>query len=456
MCRRTSPTRTRVLGVSSPAFFPTPTPPLASATSAIVPLRRHPPAHPFLKRSSTAAEVQAFKRRVPPRPAQTNKRRVSNGADEDHTMPSLSPSPSVQASQGHTYQSPPDPPVMYQSRHLGSVGENEPASFPFNPSFGSSYPPPVHQRAAFRPPSRPVYYLTESSSGSDFGGSLPNRTPYLGSLSDRIPPSLQGPAGIPLPPGSSTSSVFMPSLPHGHSLTHRGPGLAFPQTAPPHASSFPELAKITQGHIRTRSVQGEPPSATLLSPIDPGDPTWDNYQPDPHDPILRIGGDVPTYDLSNTSTWFRRGYNNIHTGQPVSPPPGQEFVPTLLSPDPPSAGFDSSHQGQGGPTLIASTPRAMPIRSERDRRTSINSSPYSPRSRPSPELSLCRLSSFGRGRSGSRGRASASVAITEKRAIGGDRMDVEVEDLPSASVRFRHPELFDGMLKDGPGMIGQD
>ena len=122
------------------------------------------------------------------------------------------------------------------------------------------------------PPSRPVYYLTESSTGSDFGGSLPNRTPYLGSLSDRMPPSLQGPAGTPLPPGSSTSSVFMPSLPHGHSLTHRGPGLAFPQTAPPHASSFPELAKITQGHIRTRSVQGEPPSATLLSPIDSGGP----------------------------------------------------------------------------------------------------------------------------------------------------------------------------------------
>ena len=48
------------------------------------------------------------------------------------------------------------------------------------------------------------------------------------------------------------------------------------------------------------------------------------------------------------------------------------------------------------------------------------------------------------------------MAITEKRAGGDDRMDVEVEDLPSASVRFRHPELFDGMLKDGPGMIGRD
>ncbi|ORX33845.1 hypothetical protein BD324DRAFT_205595 [Kockovaella imperatae] len=427
-------------------------------------------AHPFLKRSSTAEQVLGFKRRVPPRPPQAGKRQSSSVQDQndpyrdDAPMHGLSPSPS---DPGNTYQSPPE---MYQPHQLGSLGEDEPASFPFNPSLVQSYPPPTGLQSVYAPPARPAFYMTSSSGGSSdcLGGSLPSRPVYFTSHpADPSMPSTLVEGGVPIPPDASTSTVFMSS----NVRTAPQSGInSYPQTAPPYATTFPDIAKVTQGHLRTRSVQGEPPSATIMSPS--SQPTLGaNFgYVDFDDVALRLGGDVPTYDPQDAATWVRRGYNDIHTGEPV-PSLGfrevnpnmvpYQFAPTLLSPDSTTADAFSP-QSQIAETYTfppaveankshTATPRAMPIRMGRNDTRRASGSPYSPRSRPSPEVSLRDMVSFGRGTGMSRGRHSATGRSTEIRRSQDDRME-GVEELPSADIRFAQEGLFDGVLQGDQGM----
>jgi hypothetical protein len=244
-----------------------------------------------------------------------------------------------------------------------------------------------------------------------------------------------------------------------------------PASAPAHIASFPVNMHIAQGHIRTRSVQGEPPSASLFSPTTPaGHQSWSMSQVEPQ---LRGDGGAPTYQVDNPSTWIRRGYTDLNTGVLIAPPPQRvtstaaslpnNFAPPqYVSPTEPT-GFPSSvgHPPlsalatvspgvyQAGfaiptyrPAYMPTPPRAVPSRSER--RGSISSSPYSPRSKPLPGLSLGPIRNNQR---------------RESDTIGGKDREVRStpdESLPSAGVQGLHRGPFEGVLPvEGDLSMGQ-
>ena len=87
------------------------------------------------------------------------------------------------------------------------------------------------------------------------------------------------------------------------------PNSGLPASAPPETTQFP--FRIFQERMRTRSDQGEPPSATLYSPISP--------MVAPHmpidDPHLHGTTGRLTFDPDDGSSWARRGLVDISAGQ---------------------------------------------------------------------------------------------------------------------------------------------
>lgn len=243
-----------------------------------------------------------------------------------------------------------------------------------------------------------------------------------------------------------------------------------PASAPAHIASFPANMQIAQGHIRTRSVQGEPPSATLFSPNAPMDQaTWGSEPVD-----LRANGDggPPTYQANEPSTWSRRGYTDINSGAPMAAPsdrpnvtpaslPNHFVVPSYVSPtDPCGPSVATNHPPpvtpstvspgvyQAGfsvpayrPAYMPTSPRAVPSRLER--RGSISSSPYSPRSKPHSGLSMGPVRNIH--------RRDVGAAESKNRDI---RLSPD-EALPSAGVEGLHRGPFDGMLSvEGDAGLG--
>jgi hypothetical protein len=207
-------------------------------------------AHPFLRRSSTLEEIQAFKRRVPPRPSQSQKRRTSSISSyhDDHGGYGLSPT-SCEGS----YQSPPDP---YQHHLLPDVDEEKPTVFPSPPNPGPQY-------GASSPESVGEYQM-------HIGG-----RPILQQTHYAAP-------AMPATIGPASSHLLMRD-------SMMPPGT--PASAPAHTASFPANMHVAQGHSRTRSVQGEPPSASLFSPTTPaGHQSWSMSQVEPQ---LRRDGSAP-------------------------------------------------------------------------------------------------------------------------------------------------------------------
>lgn len=234
-----------------------------------------------------------------------------------------------------------------------------------------------------------------------------------------------------------------------------------PASAPAHIASFPANMQIAQGHIRTRSVQGEPSSATLFSPNAPMDQgTWGSETVDPR---AKGDGGPSIYQTNEPSTWFRRGYTDINTGGLVAAPsdrptvtpaslPNHFVVPQYVSPtDPCGPSAATNHPPpvtpstvspgvyQAGfsvpaytPAYMPPSPRAEPSRSER--RGSTSSSPYSPRSKPHSGLSLGPIRNIQRRNFGSAESRNRDTRLSPDEA------------LPSAGVEGLHRGPFDGML----------
>jgi len=270
-------------------------------------------------------------------------------------------------------------------------------------------------------------------------------------------------AAPPLPATIASSST---------SYLHRESGIpgGIPASAPAHITSFPANMHIAQGHIRTRSVQGEPPTATLFSPVTPmGPPDPPAWHIDQIQRPVKEDGAQPTYQVDDPSTWMRRGYTDLNTGAPVYSPvyrsqeplaqqsrhkgPAQYVSPT----DPTGSSASFSHlppitsdtvspgvyqTGFIVPAyrpFVPTPPKIVPSRSER--RGSISSSPYSPRSRPAPPSSIGPIRSIQR-------QDSDTAWNRDIESTGGPD-----EALPSAGIRGLHRGPFDTMLPESGEIV---
>lgn len=298
--------------------------------------------------------------------------------------------------------------------------------------------------------------------------------------------------------------TMLNSVPPSLFSTREALGGGIPASAPAHISNFSGLnLRVSQDHIRTRSVQGEPPSATLFSPTSPfssarlpqqasgtADPSGvgslpRNSPPNPEAeaaPALQGHRDVaPTNDISNTLTWGRGGYTDIQPGAPMPPPAlpfprldltpaslPRDFAPAYISPplpatdavniSPPATVSPGIYQsGFSVPsltfrsTVTPSTPRPTPSRT--DRRTSFGAIPYSPRTRGAPALpaSLGAIRGLGRDESSTRG-ISANASGT-KVEMEGQRPNGEFDDgLPSAGLRL-HRGPFEGIMPEDDSLM---
>lgn len=107
-----------------------------------------------------------------------------------------------------------------------------------------------------------------------------------------------------------------------------------PQSAPANTGSFPIPIRVTQQHVRTRSVQGEPLSAMLFSPFDgelgevPEPAGFSQnlngteshgHQPGTMDPPVIPA--APAYNPSDPSTWARRGFIDFNIAGVSDPLP---------------------------------------------------------------------------------------------------------------------------------------
>ncbi|OCF36374.1 hypothetical protein I316_01621 [Kwoniella heveanensis BCC8398] len=436
--------------------------------------------HPFLKRDSTKAQILSFKRRVPPRPSQAQKRRMSMSFQDE----GLSPTSSEHSVDFHS------PPDAYQHHLLPDVDEEKPIFFP---------PPPRESIVSQPPYAAPDYYAFEQASPGavefDYG------TPGPGRLSLTMPQ-------CPYDPSRGGLKLEDPSLFHHNFGSKIHEGLA-PQSAPANTSSFPIPIKVTQQHVRTRSVQGEPPSAMLYSPSSPyNTESWLSGEvPEPlHGGasfgVKREPSDVqhrgldggPTFDANDASTWARRGFADLTTGNlnalrnatlsssPQSLPndfgsqgysysnglavASQSFSalspesPTTVSPGVYQLGFPfpAPPPTLARPTYASGSP---PIprqgfnktgadahthsQTRQERRSTISSSPYSPRSRASA------LSVSGSLRTLADRRGSYAPLGGLELKLGDRRVrDAEEEEqaLPSASIKLGDSHPFEGILRE--------
>ncbi|WVR05427.1 hypothetical protein IAU60_002442 [Kwoniella sp. DSM 27419] len=186
--------------------------------------------HPFLRRDSSQEAILSFKRRVPPRPTQAQRRRMSQRREGLSRTGSTSDSSPV-------FRSPPDIPRAFLPELMGQAGSTNPPS-----------PQPYDWQDPF-----------------DTTSFVPLEVEY-GSLSQ--------PISLKYPPFVDTRQA------HGQREFNRSFAVlpktlrsldSVPQSAPPNTESYPVPVRVTQQHARTRSVQGEPPSAMLLPTTSPYD-----------------------------------------------------------------------------------------------------------------------------------------------------------------------------------------
>ncbi|KAL7424262.1 hypothetical protein Q5752_001849 [Cryptotrichosporon argae] len=206
--------------------------------------------HPFLKRDSKKEEILGFKRRVPPRPSQAQRHLAAVGG--------LSPL----TDDGGEYSSPNNP-----YRHLIPDYEE-----------GMTYidtPPPSHNQHHFPP-------LSASYEQYEIGHMLPPSRP--------IPIEMKG-------FDIQNDPFYYPSIG------------GVPQSAPPTSQGFDHEYAIERGHARTRSVQGEPPSATLGSPVSASfaGQGWGGAEP------FRSPDLIAAYNPDDATTWARRGQATFGT-----------------------------------------------------------------------------------------------------------------------------------------------
>ena len=231
----------------------------------------------------------------------------------------------------------------------------------------------------------------------------------------------------------------------------------FPQSAPANTKTFPIPMRVSQDHIRTRSVQGEPPSATLFSPSSPlTQPSW--LPTEELDDQLRGNGGPPTYNPHDATTWARRGFVALsdHTHHPIGGPSSvpNDFAPVgamsqhhypdtlqigsqtftaALSDDSPSTVSPGAYQS--GFSMPTYRPAYRPNSPGPDRRASISASHYDPNSRPRHPTMIAPSSNV-RGM-GTRPGNGANVPRYE-----------DDSGLPSASLTGFHHHPFEGVMRE--------
>ncbi|OCF71564.1 hypothetical protein I204_07622 [Kwoniella mangroviensis CBS 8886] len=463
--------------------------------------------HPFLKRHSTKAEILSFKRRVPPRPTQAQKRRMSLHEE------GLSPTSSEHSVDFHS------PPDAYQHHLLPDVEEDKPFIFPhprgsFLPQGLMGYQGTFHAHA---PPPEYHAYEQNSPTAFEFDYSTPEEA-------DRRSPTIPYPQQRPF-----HMLKIQPLTVFNHTDQRLGHDLG-PQSAPANTTAYPIDIKVTQQHTRTRSVQGEPPSAMLYSPSSPFNPSsWltstgigDVPEPQPQQqqrmkkeesisptslPQRQFGGYAPHgQNIMNPNNHFpawwddKRGDNSYTTEYDNSPQslPTNDFEPgsgssnslilpqiqtqlpptginqsqslSILSPDspttispgvyqpgfsfPPSPRSRSYHTHTPTPS---SSFGKITTSTRQERRATLSSStaPYpctSPRNKVSSLLSST-LIGGNRTIASRRGSEAHSSAlglrldgIDRKDGGNGDDDDEGNEALPSASIKFEDKHPFEGIL----------
>lgn len=435
-------------------------------------------AHGTLRRDSPMEEVIAFKRRVPPRPTQSKRRSSAPEAMLSPTESDLS-----------------DPSDAYHHHLMGDDNDR------LHPSL------PAAQQIPFRSPDKHNAGINEElSPDSDDFVLQPElhqtQTPQhqqQGTVRNMAFGAAPGPSRMH--PDLSTSAI--------------PPSSAFmPQSAPVIGRSYMDV-QVMQGHLRTRSVQGEPPSATLWSPAPFGSTQW-----------LPNSANPPSSALSLQQTPFgQEGWVNCYTHEPIDPPQnslgmigarmasfdGPSSVPTSFAPSMSSSltgnaflgdpfqlttqpysstnnQFDEPHSpttdrppatvspgvyqsGFTPPvnvlTRSVSSPRPTPSHpatiSRQDRRQSISSTPYSPQQRHKQPLSLAQLSM-----SPSRGPLRGLGAMSDgykSSTMGTPEMGipelavgiVNVDDgLPSAGMEGMAEYPFQGLLRKDEFTDGED
>lgn len=375
-------------------------------------------AHPFLRRDSAKEDIVGFKRRVPPRPSQA-RRRIS--VKEEVISPS--------SSEG----SAPDQQDAY-AHHL--LRDHEDDQGTFLPSLPPIAPIPLGKALDQSPEQS-----SPSSEEFDFGWNDSRRF------------SLPQEALAPVPSTLTQSpAVFKPlnkltelGVPNYYDLS---PTSMIPQSAPAHAQSFAlqNLTRVTQGHLRTRSVQGEPPSATLFSPMSPlAGRSWLPFSDDIPDIKIETPTMAPSVLHTPLRGWLKRGVSDYSsftlsgTGnvsasfdgpsslphdfapKPYYPIINGGYTPTELRPAPPSflvalpgdphsqaesmsmrRSFDGnltqtqalspelhrldlplSHRTTKHTSSPRQVSRSTTIPTRQERRASVSSGPYSPPSCPS-------------------------------------------------------------------------
>ncbi|WWD16186.1 hypothetical protein CI109_100611 [Kwoniella shandongensis] len=423
--------------------------------------------HPFLRRDSPQEDIINFKRRVPPRPSQS-RRRASTQTVQDEEM---SPTSSERSLEFH---STPDP---YQHRLLPDVHEDRPFVFP--PRVASSLQ--VEYVPNFSFPDQ----ISPTTVTNDFSprGLEHNRR-------SSIPVSHQ-----PLDISKDLSMALPASF---QEVASRKSSMEVPQSAPANTTSIPIPIRVTQQHARTRSVQGEPPSAMLFSPFSPGSSNGISPANIPLPNSKDNGQTIPVHYDNDSSPWApRRGLADLAgnfdssyqdntprlISHPVSLPDGfagtgymfgthnatQPFSalsddspiePSTISPGIYQSGF--SFPTYTKQTVIPAAPAATPPRAfskpstiaqtRQERRTSISSSPYcSPRAKP-PLLSYGGSMRTIASRRGS----EAPLNGLGLQLVGVGDYKHEDQGLPSASVKFVDQHPFERILKGSDGDYGRE
>ncbi|EIW66315.1 hypothetical protein TREMEDRAFT_65586 [Tremella mesenterica DSM 1558] len=307
-------------------------------------------AHPFLRRTSTQAEILGFKRRVPPRPSQAKKRQQSSPQNEDLS------------SDSDDYTSPPD------AYHHHLMSDLEPPRRR-NGRLSSSSPPLIRPGSINNNRNPLPRYSVQGKIDQEVEVETPvqRADSPLDEFNIAYKRITSGRA-LPVPLGVGTPAIFHTLLPfhqsdpYQHNQTSSQQSEIQPSSAPV-SGGFLHNPTVRQMHLRTRSVQAEPSSATLYSPssssisLSPSFPQVEDVQEQKNKP----------YDLTHPSTWTRTGFTDFggHTYTPlnnrgnlhITLPPTQVHLPSTVSPGVYQTGFVLPPQK---PSYVPFTPRAMP------------------------------------------------------------------------------------------------
>ena len=213
-----------------------------------------------------------------------------------------------------------------------------------------------------------------------------------------------------------------------------------PQSAPAKTRSFVIPTQVSQGHLRTRSVQGEPPSATMLSSTFPlAQPGWLPMEAQVGQPYgLQIGGQTNrTYNPTDATIWSHQGLSQF--SQPASVP--TNFAPSLHVPQALQAGRPSFTAALSEDSTPAISPEFYnPAYSNRV---------YIPGS--SREILIGRdpssISSY-------HPRALSTVNGSDNRNNGETARQDEDSALPSASLKAFHVAPFESVMSKEKTEIG--